>query len=208
MRLYVEGGGDAKDLKTECRKGFNLFLQKAGLAGKMPRIVACGSRGKAYDMFCTAVRQGEDALLLVDSEAPVAQQAQPGHPGNAQSRAGWLPWHHLYHSDGWYCPQNTKNTQCHLMVQCMENWFLADVGTLQRIFGQEFRPAALPATGRGGVEFVPKADVLRGLEQATRGCGRKNRYSKGRHSFKVLAELDAGRVLIASPWAQRLVENL
>ena len=44
VRLYVEGGGDAKSLRTACRRGFREFLLRAGLGGSMPRIIACGPR--------------------------------------------------------------------------------------------------------------------------------------------------------------------
>lgn len=64
MKLYVEGGGDSAALKTACRAGFSEFLSKAGLKGKMPRIVACGSRQNAYDSFCTAINSGEDQINL------------------------------------------------------------------------------------------------------------------------------------------------
>ena len=47
VKLYVAGSGDAKPLKTACRKGFSEFLKKVGLTGRMPRIVACGSRENA-----------------------------------------------------------------------------------------------------------------------------------------------------------------
>ena len=62
VKLYVEGGGDSQLLRTACRQGFAEFLGKAGLAGRMPRVVAGGSRSSTYDMFCTAVAQGEEAL--------------------------------------------------------------------------------------------------------------------------------------------------
>ena len=71
VKLFVEGGGDSNSLRIECRAAFNHFLQKAGLAGKMPRIIASGSRKAAYDDFCTAIRNGEEAMLLVDSEIAV-----------------------------------------------------------------------------------------------------------------------------------------
>ena len=45
--LYVEGGGNGKALRVECRKGFAQFLAKAGLKGRMPRIRASGSRQDA-----------------------------------------------------------------------------------------------------------------------------------------------------------------
>ncbi|MDR0720595.1 MAG: hypothetical protein LBF78_13230, partial [Treponema sp.] len=55
VKIYVEGGGDTHTLRTACRRGFSGFLEKAGLKGYMPRIVACGSRNNAYADFCTAM---------------------------------------------------------------------------------------------------------------------------------------------------------
>ncbi len=54
--LFVEGGGHHNDaLKTKCRKGFRIFLEKTGFAGRMPKIIACGGRQDAYDQFSIAV---------------------------------------------------------------------------------------------------------------------------------------------------------
>jgi hypothetical protein len=118
-KLYVEGGGQSKALKTACRSGFSRFLEKTGLTGRMPRIVACGSRQNAYDSFCTALQNGESALLLIDSEAEISQRYQQDIPDR------WLPWHHLKsrQGDGWNKPDAAGNADCHLMVQCMEAWF-------------------------------------------------------------------------------------
>lgn len=90
LKLYVEGGGDSKTLRTACRRGFAEFLRKAGFVGRMPRIVACGGRRHAYDDFCTAIRNGESAMLLVDSETPVAVNHNPDEEGK-----GGQPWAHL-----------------------------------------------------------------------------------------------------------------
>ena len=49
VRLYVEGGGDSKKLRVQCRRGFRKFVEKAGLKGRMPRIVACGGRQAEVD---------------------------------------------------------------------------------------------------------------------------------------------------------------
>lgn len=49
VKLYIEGGGEAKSLRIECRQGFHKFLQKAGITGNLPRIVAKGGRRFAYD---------------------------------------------------------------------------------------------------------------------------------------------------------------
>ena len=44
VKLFVEGGGDGGQLTINCRKGFRLFLERAGLHGAMPKISACGGR--------------------------------------------------------------------------------------------------------------------------------------------------------------------
>ena len=209
MKLYVEGGGDAAILKTACREGFSKFLERAGLAGHMPRIVACGSRQNAFDSFSTALRCGERALLLVDSEAPVASANQLGDASKAEDRAQWLPWQHLRQSqgDGWLKPENAEDLQCHLMVQCMESWLLADRTTLKAFFGQGFKENPLPAA-TNPIERVAKAQVYASLDNATRACKTKGQYGKGEHSFKLLALTDPVKVCEASPWAKRFVETL
>lgn len=209
MKLYVEGGGDAAALKTACREGFAKFLGKAGLAERMPRIVACGSRADAYDSFCTALRSGEAAMLLVDSEAPVLAAAQPGDAARREDRERWLPWLHLQQrqGDGWDKPAGSEDLQCHLMVQCMEAWLLTDRETLKVFFGQGFKENALPATANR-VEGIGKQQIYDALAKATRDCKTKSAYGKGEHSFKLLAQVDPAKVVDASPWARRFVETL
>jgi hypothetical protein len=129
-------------------------------------------------------------MLLVDAEGPAAS-------------AG--PWEHLHARDGWARPQGARDEQCHLMVQCMEAWFLADRVSLAGFFGSGFRESALP--GNPAVEAIPKADVLDGLDQAVRNTS-KGRYSKGEHPFRLLAIVDPSRVTAASPWASRFVAAL
>ncbi len=195
MKLYVEGGGDSNPLRTECRKGFSAFLEKAGLKGRMPRIVACGSRNDAYDSFVTAVSKGESAMLLVDSESAV-EECNTGRP-----------WQHLLQRQGdeWSKPENASEEQCHLMVQCMEAWLLADREGLAKFFGNGFNMNALPATGCS-IESISKQRLYSSLEQATRNT--KVSYSKGGNSFKLLAKLDANKVIEGSAWAERFVNEL
>lgn len=198
MKLYVEGGGDTNLLKTACRHGFSEFLKKAGLGDHMPRIVACGSRQNAYDDFCTALCSGKPAMLLVDSEAPVAATQPP-----------WQPWVHLLNRPGdkWAQPDKANNDHCHLMVQCMEAWFLADRQTLQTFFGQGFNVNALPAAANP-IEGVAKQDVYQSLTGATSNCKTKAPYGKGEHSFKLLALIDPAKVTAASGWAKRFVDEM
>lgn len=203
MKLYVEGGGDAKTLRTACRNGFSEFFRKAGFSGRMPRIVACGGRQNAYDSFCTAVGCGQEAMLLVDSESPV--KAVYRH----ESAVQWKPWEHLRNRPGdrWNVPAGATDEDCHLMVQCMEAWFLADVATLQNFYGQGFNANALPAQGNR-IESITKGWIYSSLANATRSCKTKAIYGKGEHSFKLLALISPALVMTASPWAKRLIDVL
>ena len=200
VKLYVEGGGDTAVLKTACREGFTTFITKAGIQ-RRPRVVACGGRRDAYESFCTAVAQGEAAMLLVDSEAAVAAQSQSG-PADQ-----WLPWAHLSERDDWSKPPGASDRDCHLMVQVMESWCSADRATLQAFFDPGFNAGALPAAGNR-LEGVAKVSVYVALQQATRNGKTKAPYGKGEHSFKLLARIDPAAVIAASPWARRFVETL
>ncbi len=201
MKLYVEGGGDSADLKAACREGFTTFITRAGIANR-PRVVACGSRGNAFESFRTAVRLGQPAMLLVDSEEQVAADHARGDAD------GWQPWRHLTQRNGdhWEKPDGGNEQDCHLMVQCMESWFIADRETLARFFGAGFDVRKLPRSPK--IEAVPKQVIYNSLHLATRGCDGKGEYHKGRHSFKLLACIDPGKVTSASDWAGRFVNIL
>ncbi|MCW8166057.1 DUF4276 family protein [Verminephrobacter aporrectodeae] len=200
VKLFVEGGGGG--LEKECREGFRKFITTAGIKNQ-PRIVASGSRSKAFDDYRIAIDNGEEALLLIDSEAPVADQHQQGADADQ-----WKPWAYLRNrqDDAWEQPAGASDTDCHLMVQCMENWFLADSTTLRKFFGQGFKENKLPA--HRPIEQVAKNEVHSALADATQGCKTKAPYGKSEHSFKLLAEVDPGRITAASPWAKRFVDAL
>lgn len=200
MKIYVEGGGDAASLKAVCRQGFSCFFENAGFKGKMPKVVACGNRNNAFDSFCTAIRQGERAFLLVDSEDAIQAVHQAGDPDQ------WKPWAHLQERDGWTKQANANDADCHLMVQCMEAWFIADRQTIKEFFGRDFRENQLPAAARA-IETVPKQQLYDALVKATKDC-QKGRYGKGSHSFKLLALINPEIVANASPWARRLIDIL
>lgn len=199
FRLYVEGGGDSSALKTECRRAFSELLRKAGCGGKMPRIVACGSRENAYDSFRTAVKNGERALLLVDSESPVDASCMKELPSR------WRPWRHLAEreGDGWEKPEGTDDACCHLMVECMENWLLSDCDALKAVFGKNFREDDLP--NPRDVEQLSKGDAQKKLRQATVNCP-GGPYRKGKHSFKVLAKLSSDKLERSCRWAKRFFD--
>ena len=195
VKIYVEGGGDNRKLKTACRQGFREFLEKAGdFTGKMPAIVACGSRQSAYDDFCTAtknIRPGVLPILLVDSEDAVTESCA---------------WRHLKRRDNWKKPTAATEDQAHLMVQCMESWFLADRESLADFFGQGFSDNVFP--GERNIERIPKQKVFDALTAATRGAKSKGVYGKGKHSFDLLAKIDANKVPAASEYAKHFVDTL
>ncbi|WP_419939368.1 DUF4276 family protein [Candidatus Palauibacter sp.] len=195
IKLYVEGGGDSKALTTDCRRGFRKFFEKAGLAGQMPRIKACGSRQDAYDDFKTALKNGREVpMLLVDAEDPFTAASS---------------WEHLRNrnGDGWDRPDGASNDHCHLMVQVMESWFLADRPALESFYGQGFQASALPPNPH--LEQVIKADVLHGLIRATRNLKtKKESYRKGSDSFEILGRIDPSRVESAAPSAKLLLDVL
>jgi hypothetical protein len=198
VRVYVEGGGSRnKALQVKCRNAFSEFFRKAGLGGRLPKVIPGGGRKQTYDDFCTALNDPKNdafTMLLVDSEAPVAE--------------GVGPWTHLRNrqDDGWNRPADATDEHAHLMVQCMEAWFLADLQTLSRVFGNGFRPSALPR--RADIEQIPKRDLLRRLENAARDSRTRRGYKNGRDSFQLLEELDPEKVTAASPHAKRLVDVL
>lgn len=192
-KVYVEGGGNTKILRRLCRRGFREFFSKAGLGRRMPRIVASSSRNDAFSDFCTALKNavdGDFTVLLVDAEEPVEGENSA--------------WNHLARRDSWPRPQGANLEKAHLMVQCMEAWFLADKEALAEFFGHGFNQNALPQNP--DIENIQKNDVIEGLESATKQCNKKGKYSKGALSLQILEKIDPDKVFQASRHAQFLIQ--
>ena len=192
--IYVEGGGNGRELKVKCRKGFRTFFCKTALARQMPKIVACGSRQNTFKRFQIALARAannDSIVMLVDSEAV----ARPGIGTRA----------HLHTCDKWDCPPGATEDNVHLIVVCMESWFLADLDTLANFFGQGFNRNVFPA--RNDVENIPLCDIEDYLERSTRQSEKRN-FDKSHHSFDILARIRPNMVTAASPHAKRLVDML
>jgi len=194
VRVYVDGGGDYKhsDTATACRRGFRELFEKIGLPARRFSVHAGGSRNQTFRDFCKAGRQesGDFIVLLVDSEGPV------GVPN---------PWAHLHARDRWQPPEGTSADQAHLMVQCMEAWFLADRDALTEFYGPEFLAASLP--GQPNIEQISKRSLLPALKHASKQTS-KGPHHKTRHGFALLALINPQRVRDASPHAGRLFDVL
>lgn len=108
--------------------------------------------------------------------------------------------------DGWTKPSSAGDDQCHLMVECMESWFLADMNALANYFGQGFLATAMPSNTH--IERIPKSSVFYALKKATKDTKTKGAYAKGDHSFKILQAINPGLVTGGSPWAKRFVEYM
>lgn len=174
-RIYLEGGGDSKELHARCREGFRRLLEKCGFSGRMPRLVACGGRAATFDDFSTVhanAAHGDYVAMLVDSEDPIADIEQT--------------WAHLNQRDGWVQPEGAVDEQVLLMTTCMETWITSDRAALGSHYGGCLRENALPDLNN--MESRARGALQDALVQATQTC--KNRYAKGKRSFEILARLE------------------
>jgi hypothetical protein len=195
VTIYVEGGGDSKELHVRCRQGFRKLIEKCGFTRPMPGIVACGGRNAAFDDFKTAMNSKlptDYPMLLVDSEDPIA--------GNTDL------WNHLRTRDGWIPPNGVSDDQAQLMVTCMETWLMADRATLREVFGASLQDSAL--LPEASLEQYGCHQIQEALEHATRNCGEKRAYKKGKRSFQVLEAVNPNTLKQRLPYFRRFIETL
>lgn len=196
VRLYIEGGGD-KASRLRLKKAFRAFLRDLDEPAERHRIkltpLPFGDRQRTFDAFRFALEDHSDAfvVLLVDSEAPVKAKG---------------PWTHLKYDSGdnWDNP-GCEDKNCHLMVQTMEAWLIADLPKLEAYFGRGFHAKSLPPTVN--VEEIPKGGLEDALKKATRGT-KKGPYHKGRDSAAILSVIRAGDVQRKAPHCKRLFDTL
>ncbi|MBI4580002.1 MAG: DUF4276 family protein [Planctomycetes bacterium] len=185
----MEGGGDSKQLHTRCREGFRRLLDRCGFCGRMPRLVACGSRSATFGDFKTAhdlSAPGEYVAMLVDSEDAVEDIEQT--------------WNHLKNRDGWERLEGASDEQVLLMVTCMETRIVADRAVLKSHYGAGLQENALPPLIN--LESRAREDIHTALTHATRDF--RNAYTKGKRSFEVLGKLTPATLTQHLPSFQRL----
>lgn len=190
MVIYVEGGTPGA-LADEARRGFTKFFEKC-LKVRRPRVIACGPRTEALKRFQHGRAQGQDCLLLLDSEEVAARGS---------------PWDHPRMSKECPRPHPYADADLHFMATVMETWLAACPEELEEFYGQGFKSAKLPQAI--DLETVTKRDIYAALEKATKETKTKGAYGKGSHSFKLLALVDPMKVRRrCSYWAKRLCEEL
>jgi hypothetical protein len=183
ITIYIEGGGDSKELHTRCRKGFRKLLENCGFTGYMPKLVACGGRDSAFDDFKIAHTNKSDSdyvAMLIDSEDPL---------DNLDI------WEHLKRRDEWDKPLGSEDDQVLFMTTCMETWIVADRDALAKHYGSKLQKNALPLLN--DLESRYRHDIQNDLFHATRNCS--NAYKKGKRSFDVLEKLSPDKLELYLP---------
>jgi len=122
--------------------------------------------------------------LLVDAEASVKT----------------TPCQHLALQDNWELSEMDDEV-CHLMVQTMEAWFIADLETLKKFYGAGFKENAIPKNRE--VETIDKEQLESSLKVATRNTT-KGEYHKIQHASKLLALLEVDKVREVAPHCDRI----
>lgn len=188
VRIYLEGGGrNNKALRLDLQQSMRAFLKRAGV-NPLPKVIACGGRQATYDAFCKALGLSAKSILLVDSEGPLTEEFR---------------WSHLSQRDGWKKPTEATEEHCHLMVQQMESWFLADIEALERYYGKNFHKKSLPPNQHP--ETVDRRRLIQALEKASKETT-KGSYSKGKHQCDILRGIDPERVRLSCPHCDKLFD--
>jgi len=173
--IYLEGGGDSKELHSRCREGFHKLLEQNGFKDKMPRLKACGSRDSAFNDFKTAHQSKKHTFvtLWIDSEEPVVDIEKT--------------WDHLTKRDGWERPVQSSDEQVLFMTTCMETLIATDRNALKECFKNNLQESALPPLNN--IESKNRKELLYILKHATQNC--PSHYEKGKKSFELLGLLNA-----------------
>jgi hypothetical protein len=228
IRIYIEGSGDESEDESTTE---NILPKRQGFTSKIPAgkettaglrpgfvhlfkelydlakskgipiwLTMCGSRRDACEDFLMSVESYPDAfnVLLIDSESPVSETHTPWE--HLRSRKEDQPWI--------LATQGQDDDCCHLMVQTMEAWFIADIDALSKFYNGRFKEDYLHRRlGNQSVENVPKYNLNKWLTSATNKTS-KGKYHKTRHAPKLLELLDVDKVRKASPSCDRLFTTI
>lgn len=195
IRLYIEGGGSKGDGRTKLRKGFREFLREVDFKTKESaisfKIIMSGSRHEALRDFRNGCEDHPDGFncLLVDSELPVNDG----------------PLKHLEGTEKNWDLSGVRETQCQLMVQVMESWFLCDLEALMEYYGSGLKTKLIKIGET--VESISKQDINNRLETATRDT-KKGKYHKIHHAHELLGKIRAQQVRLKSKHCDRLFRTL
>ncbi len=143
--IYVEGGGDSKELLIRCKKGFHRLLERCGFQrGRLPHLKACGGRGATYDDFAYAHGQSKADFIAmwIDSEDPVDDLD--------------AAWGHLAARDNWSRPDGATDEQVLFSTTCMETLIVADRDALKKHFNGRISGIRFATPGRSRDQESPR----------------------------------------------------
>jgi hypothetical protein len=185
VHLYIEGGGNDSDTRARLRQGLQQFLAELRERARSRRlrwnVTVCGGRDQAYRNSGRALRSQPNTfnVLLVDAEGPVDVR----HRGR--------PWQHLRARDRWRRPATARDEHCHLLVQAMEAWLIADRERLEARFGVPSSAAyRLGATSRRSAR---RACYGRSMRPSGSSAGGPDQASTRRSSTRPVCWKSRGR---------------
>jgi Domain of unknown function (DUF4276) len=201
IRIYIEGDTKrkGKNSKISLGQGFNSFFKELDEKAKEKkvkfRLIMCGSTAETFKDFLLGVKSHQNSFVafLIDADNEVGDNETPKSFLQKQEK-----------SRNWNF-ENVKDEQCHLMVQIMESWFLADVETLKSFYGQNFKHNAIPK--QPNIEKIAKPDVEKSLDKAASETN-KGKYHKIRHGAELLSKIETGKVRAKAAHCNRLFETI
>ncbi len=197
IRIYVEGGGQDDRTRSRLRVGLQWFLgdlwSRARRRGIRLKIVACGDGARTVRSFHRALawHPGAFNVLLVDAEGPVTETSARQHLRTRDPRR--------------WTDARVEDDRCHLMVQMMEAWLIADREKLAEYYGERFHESSLPSNPN--VEQIDKQTLERSLAKATRDT-RKGQYHKTNHAPGILERIRPEVVKPKATHCKRLFDTL
>ncbi len=197
IKLYVEGGGKGshKRATIKLQQGFNAFfaeLKESAQSKKISfKIIPAGNTQSTYDDFIFSVKNSPQSfnLLLVDSDS-ATDENESAHAFLQKKYKKWKL-------------KTVKDEQCHLMVQIMESWFIADIDALKEFYGHGFSESAIPKNKN--VEAIGKDKIESSLKTATAKTQKKE-YHKIEHGSKLLEFIKPQKVREAALHCERLFQ--
>ncbi len=186
--LCVEGGGEINATSNIFRNNFARFFAKSLPGHDQIKVQACGGRDDTIALFNRAVREkvADVILLLVDSDGLVPDGMSAKEYLRSKTSRLWA---------------NAKEDQIHLMVQCMEAWFLADREALAEFYGQTVSKSKW--LRRTDIERIEDAEEL--LKKATKNSGKE--YVKS-HGFFLIGMVNPDKVRKVAKHCDRLLRKL
>lgn len=201
IRIYIEGDRKSKTSNISLREGFSTFFKDLREKARENKIkfdvILGGNSAETFKDFLLGVKSHPNSFVafLIDSDEEVSEEDSPKSFLQKQTK-----------SKNWNL-KNVDDNQCHLMVQIMESWFLADVEALKSFYGQKFNSKSV--SKNKDIEKIPKSSVEISLDTATKET-QKGIYceNKLKHSAELLSKIDVIKIRQRAKHCDRLFQTI